>query len=74
MVRLGKVITEVGHDLQYWLAASGLWYIAAGKYDGPKAVGLLFPGTFDVEIQVSCSSWASCFRLGSFDNMGPGSF
>ena len=38
MVRLGKVITEFGPDLQRWMSAIGLWYIAAGKWDGPKAV------------------------------------
>ncbi len=72
MVWLEKVVTEFGRDLQRWMSASGLWYIAAGKCDGPKAVGLLFSGTFDVEIQVSCSSWASFFRLGSFDVKGHG--
>lgn len=50
MVWLGKVITEFDHDLQRWMSASGLWYIAAGKCGRPKAVGLLFSGTFKTEI------------------------
>ncbi len=38
MMWLGKVITEFGHDLQRWMSASGLWYIAAEKWDGLETV------------------------------------
>lgn len=75
MVWLGKVITEFDHDLQRWMSASGLWYIAAGKCGRPKAVGLLFSGTFKTEIRLLFSSLASVlFGLDRLTTWDPGSF